>query len=216
MIIKFHQAHKTHRSILKTSWKNPANILGTSREHLENIKRTSIEYLEKIQKHLWSSENICEHLRTSEHILNTSENLYRISVINWGHPEKKCPHRGWLSIKVTTQLKTSENSWEHRKTSKIIWYHPENNWGPIIDNLVQFEEDFNSRTKKLRSGGVDWIGYLRPVQFLDHLTVIKPLDHHRLVDYQIVLNYHTIFPFKNTFGWDWIARKYPDFIAKLG
>ena len=127
--------------------KKPVIILGTSREHLENIKRTSIEYLEKIQKHLWSSENICEHLRTSEHILNTSENLYRISVINWGHPEKKCPHRGWLSIKVTTQLKTSENSWEHRKTSKIIWYHPENNWGPIIDNWVQFEEDFNSRTK---------------------------------------------------------------------
>ena len=215
MIIKFHQAHKTHRSILKTSWKNPANILRTSREHLENIKRTSIEYLEKIQKHLWSSENICEHLRTSEHILITYENLYRISVINWGSFEK-CLHRGWLSIKFTTQLKTSENSREHRKTSKIIWYHPENNWGPIIDNLVQFEEDFNSRTKKLRSGGVDWIGYLRPVQFLDHLTVIKPLDHHRLVDYQIVLNYRTIFPFRKSFGWDWIARKYPDFIAKLG
>ena len=92
MIIKFHQAHKTHRSILKTSWKNPANILRTSREHLENIKRASIEYLEKIQKHLWSSENISEHLRRiSEHILI----LYRISVIKWGHPEKKCPHRGW-------------------------------------------------------------------------------------------------------------------------
>ena len=52
MIIKFHQAHKTHRSIMKTSWKNPANILRTSREHLENIKRTPIEYLEKIQKNL--------------------------------------------------------------------------------------------------------------------------------------------------------------------
>ena len=140
---------------------------------------------------------ICEHLRTSEHILNTSENLYRISLINWGHPEniwkqlrtsenisgtsenisgtyenisgtseniwhhpeKKCPHRGWLCIKVAAQLKTSENSWEHRKTFKIIWYHPENNWGPIIDNLVQIEEDFNSRTKKwVRWGGVDWIG----------------------------------------------------------
>ena len=172
MIIKFHQAHKTHRSILKTSWKIPVNILRTSREHLENIKRTSIEYLEKIQKHLWSSENICEHLRTSEHILNTSENLYRISVINWGHPEKKCPHRGWLSIKVTTQLKTSKNSWEHRKTPKIIWYHPENNWGPLIDNLVQFEENFNSRTKNLGRGVVG-LGYLRPDQFLDHLTMIK-------------------------------------------
>ena len=144
MIIKFHQAHKTHRSILKTSWKNPANILRTSREHLENIKRTSIDYLEKIQKHLWSSKNICEHLSTSEHILITYENLYRISVINWGSFEK-CLHRGWLSIKFTTQLKTSENSREHQKTSKIIWYHPENNWGPIIDNLDQLEEDFNSR-----------------------------------------------------------------------
>ena len=39
-----------------------------------------------------------------------------------------------------------------------------------------------------------------PVQFLDHLTVIKPLDHHRLVDYQIVLNYRTIFPFRKSFG----------------
>ena len=52
-----------------------------------------------------------------------------------------------------------------------MWYHPENNWGPIIDNLVKFEEDFNSLTKKLVGwGGVD--GYLRPDQFLDHLTVI--------------------------------------------
>ena len=173
MIIKFHQAHKTHRSILKTSWKNPANILRTSREHLENIKRTSIECLEKIQKHLRSSENICEHQRTSEHILNTSENLYRISVIYWGHPEKKRLHRGWLVIQksynpaenIGKQLRTSE-------ISKTICYHPENNWGPIIDNLVQFQEDFNSRTKKLLSGGVGW-GNLRPDQFLDHLTVIK-------------------------------------------
>ena len=90
-------------------------------------------------------------------------------MINWGHPEKKRPHRGWLSIKVTTQLKTSENSWEHWKTSKITWYHPEYNWGLLIDNLVQFEEDFNSLTEM-------WFGpdgYLRPDQFLDHLTVIK-------------------------------------------
>ena len=52
MIIKFHQAHMTHQSILKTSWKNPANIPRTSIEHLENIKRTSIKYPEKIQKKL--------------------------------------------------------------------------------------------------------------------------------------------------------------------
>ena len=71
--------------------------------------------------------------------------------------------------------KTSENSWEHRKTPKIIWYHSEYNWGPLIDNLVQFEEDFNSRTEKLRWGGPVRSSYLRPVQFLDHLTVIKKI-----------------------------------------
>ena len=86
-----------------------------------------------------------------------------MSMINWGHSEKKCPHRGWSSIKVTTQLRTLENSWEHQKTSKIIWYHTENNWGPIIDNLVQFEEDFNSRTKKwVRSGPVG-LSQTRPI-----------------------------------------------------
>ena len=40
----------------------------------------------------------------------------------------------------------------------------------LIENLVQFEEDFNSGTKKSVGWGPD--GYLRPVQFLDHLTVI--------------------------------------------
>ena len=38
MIIKFHHAHKIDWSILKTSWKNPANILRTSREHLETAR----------------------------------------------------------------------------------------------------------------------------------------------------------------------------------
>ena len=95
------------------------------------------------------------------------------------------------SIKVTTQLKTSENSWEHRKTPKIIWYHPENNWGPIIYNLVQFEENFNSRTKKLRSGPVRgrhvdnfvadfWCFLLAPLKYQvlglgKHLTVSRLL-----------------------------------------
>ena len=46
----------------------------------------------------------------------------------------------------------------------------------ITASLVQFEEDFNSRTKMWdwvdRVG--EWVnGYLRPDQFLDHLTVIK-------------------------------------------
>ena len=76
---------------------------------------------------------------------------------------------------ITKQLRTSENSWEHRKTPKIIWYHPENNWGPLIDNLVQFEEDFNSGTKMSVGWSPVGIGYVRPVQFLDHLTVIKML-----------------------------------------
>ena len=67
------------------------------------------------------------------------------------------------SIKFTTQLKTSKNSWEHRKTPKIIWYHPENNWGPLIDNLVQFEEDFNRRTEKWRWGGVVRLSQTSPI-----------------------------------------------------
>ena len=41
-------------------------------------------------------------------------------------------------------------------------------------NSVQFEEDFNIRTKNLGSGvGVGVGGYVRPDQFLYHLTVIK-------------------------------------------
>ena len=136
-------------------------------------KKANVDLILAVDSELWSSENICKHLKTSEHILNTSENLYGISVINWGHPGNIWKHlwniwkhltsswekmsaqgvvmhctEVWLSIKVTTQLKTLENSWEHRKTSKTIWYHPENNWGPTIDKLVQFGEDFNSRTEK--------------------------------------------------------------------
>ena len=75
MIVKFHQAHKTHRSILKTSWKNPANILRTSRKHHEDIYRIS-------RQNPKTSVIICENLGTSEHILNTSENRQGISVIN--------------------------------------------------------------------------------------------------------------------------------------
>ena len=77
-----------------------------------------------------------------------------------GYPKKLQP--SWK------QLRTSENIYG---TSKNIWYHPENNWGPIIDNLVQFEEDFNTQTEMLDGGW--WVGgYLRPDKFLDHLTVI--------------------------------------------
>ena len=46
-----------------------------------------------------------------------------------------------------------------------------------MENLVQFEEDFNSGTKKwVGWGGPVGIGYVRPVQFLDHLTVIIICD----------------------------------------
>ena len=90
--------------------------------------------------------------------LLTSENI-------WHHPEKKYGYAQKLQPSWKHQI-TAQNIGKHLK---IIWYESENNWGPII---VQFEEDFNSRTKKLRSG-VGWGGYLRPDQFLDHLTVIK-------------------------------------------
>ena len=112
---------------------------------------------------LRKSENSWERLKTSMEHLKTSDIILR-----------KCLHRGWLCIaqgvvmhksynqaeNIRKQQRTSENSWLHRKTSKIIWYHPENNWGPIIDSLVQFEEDSNSRTKKW----VGWIGLDRLFQ----------------------------------------------------
>ena len=44
---------------------------------------------------------------------------------------------------------------------------------PIIVSLVQFENDFNFYTKiSDRVGGCVKGGYLRPDQFLDHLTMI--------------------------------------------
>ena len=140
MIIKFHQAHKTHRSTLKTSWKNPVNTMRTSREHLENIKRTSTKYLEKIQKHLWSSVTsvkIWELLSTSrthrisieylwsiEDILKTSENSWEHLKTSDIIPRKKFPLRGWLCIAqgdIGKQLRTSENNYG---TSKNIGFHP--------------------------------------------------------------------------------------------
>ena len=47
-----------------------------------------------------------------------------------------------------------------------------------MDKLVQFEEDFNSGTKKSVVG----IGYLRPDQFLDHLTVITTFNSSRIFE----------------------------------
>ena len=151
--------------------------------YLDSIHKSCDVFMAPPQKLPAGKENSWEHRKTAQNIakqLRTSET----SKIIWYHPKNNWGliiddlvqfEEDFNSRKTSSEnsRKTSENSWEHWKTSKIIWYHPENNWGPIIDNLVQFEEDFNSRTKKLRSGGVDWIGYLRPVQFLDHLTVIK-------------------------------------------
>ena len=113
---------------------------------------------------LRKSENSWERLKTSMEHLKTSDIILR-----------KCLHRGWLCIaqgvvmhksynqaeNIRKEQRTSENSWLHRRTSKIIWYHPENNWGPIIDSLVQFEEDFNSWTKKWFGGG--WLSQTRPI-----------------------------------------------------
>ena len=118
------------RTIIPCSWKDfktiflavaPSNLQISPKyysslepwEHLENIKRTSIEYLKKIQKDLWSSENIFEHLITSQFILNTSENFYRVSVMaSW----EKMSAQGVVINKTSNpaenfrkQLRTSEN-----------------------------------------------------------------------------------------------------------
>ena len=61
-----------------------------------------------------------------------------------------------------------------------------------MDDLVQFEEDFNSRTEMW--SGPD--GYLRPDQFLDHLTVIKISDFKKT--YLIHQLYHGVKTIKGT------------------
>ena len=60
-------------------------------------------------------------------------------------PWEKMSAQGVIIHTSYNPTENIDNRWEHWKTSKIIWYHPENNWGPIIDDLVQLEEDFNSR-----------------------------------------------------------------------
>ena len=125
-----------------------------------------------IEVMLRKSENSWERLKTSMEHLKTSDIILR-----------KCLHRGWLCIaqgvvmhksynqaeNIRKQQRTSENSWLHRKTSKIIWYHPENNWGPIIDSLVQFEEDSNSRTKK-------WVGWIGLDRLFQTTPISRSLD----------------------------------------
>ena len=85
----------------------------------------------------------------------------------------KCAHRGWLCIAQEVTIYQSYNPAENigkqdriseniYGTSKNIWYHPEKNWGPIIDNLVQCDEDFNTHTEMWYRGG--WVdGYLTPI-----------------------------------------------------
>ena len=56
-----------------------------------DVKETwTINDIERSRKYIYKLKNSTPHihLRTSEHTLKTSENFYRISVINLGHPEK--------------------------------------------------------------------------------------------------------------------------------
>ena len=116
--------------------------------------------------------------------------------------------QGVVIHKIYNPAENIGNSWEHRKTPKIIWYHPKNNWGPIIDDLVQFEEDFNSRAEMW--SGPD--GYLRPDQFLDHLTVIKISDFKKT--YLIHQLYHGVKTIKGT-HWLWTSNLLRNEIEKL-
>ena len=73
-----------------------SDIIRTSKKQYGKILRISKEHLENIQEHPWTLENIQEHLRTYEHILNTFENVHRICVSNWEHPENIREHQKHL------------------------------------------------------------------------------------------------------------------------
>ena len=119
-------------------------------ELYRNVSNMDImSYLIFISSSWFGTDNITLYLVTCEGYVS----FYKYSYL-----------QGWLCIaegavihqsynpteNIGKQLRTSENI---SRTSKNIWYHPENNCGPIIDNLAQFEEDFNSPTKKWRWGG---------------------------------------------------------------
>ena len=94
---------------MRTSWERSENIMGKSWEPPGNIEGTSVS----IYEYLWTSENIWKHLRSYGHILNTSENVHRISVSNWDHPENIWKH-------LKTSIEHLEKTIEHLKTFDII------------------------------------------------------------------------------------------------
>ena len=70
--------------------------------------------------------------------------------------------QGVVIHKSYIQLKTSEKSREYRKTYKIIWYHPENNWGPVIDSSVWI--GFQHSDQKAAVGVGGWgLSQTRPI-----------------------------------------------------
>ena len=109
--------------------------------------------------------SILNFIWTSEHILNTSwsgcsfstfisesdTQTFLLSIFDpTGSFSRTLEHIWECHQNICNQLRAS---WEHLKTSKNIWHHPENNWEPIIDSLVLFEQDFNTRTQMLYRRG---------------------------------------------------------------
>ena len=117
-----------------------------------------IRYHEKSWEHPMNiKRSSIEHLENIQDQLWTPKTLLKI----WTH----------LIRSSWKHLRTSKTSIEHLRSSKIIWRRTEN--PSYVVRLVQYENDFNTQTKMLywaRMGG--WISYLRPDQFLDHLTVM--------------------------------------------
>ena len=83
--------------------------------------------------------------------------------------------------------------------------------GPIIDDLVQFEEDFNSRTKKLRWGGGDRLCQTR--------LIPRSPDGDKNIRFEESLSYSSIVPRQenNIKGAHWLSTSnlLPNEIEKL-
>ena len=90
---------------------------------------------------------MCDQLMAYWQHLETAEIIWKHLWNTWKHLTSSWEKMSAEGVVINKSYNPAENVGKQLRTSKIMGYHPENNWRLLIDNWVQFEEDFNSRTK---------------------------------------------------------------------